>query len=74
LSILLFYISEWHYGVLLLYGQCLAMNHLIVSNYIKVSKLDTIIDYPSANEESVFKKVLNYFFLSFQILKFYQHL
>ena len=48
---------EWHYGVLLLYGQCMAMNHLIVSKYIKVTKLDTIIDFPSANDESVFKKV-----------------
>lgn len=35
----------------------MAMNHLIGSNFIKVSKLDSIIDYPSANDESVFKKV-----------------
>ena len=33
------------------------MNHLIGSKYINVSKLDSIIDFPSANEESVFKKV-----------------
>jgi hypothetical protein len=47
----------WHYGVLLLYGQNLAMNHLIKSNTINITKLDKLLDFPSANEESVFKKV-----------------
>ena len=48
---------EWHYGVLLLYGQSLAMNHLISTQQINVTKLENLIDYPSGNDESVFKKV-----------------
>ncbi len=33
------------------------MNHLIKSNIIKITKLNKLLDFPSANEESVFKKV-----------------
>ena len=47
----------WHYGVLLLYGQNLGLNHLIGSNQLNVIKLDELIDYPSANTESIFKKI-----------------
>jgi hypothetical protein len=45
---------EWHYGVLLLYGQNLAMNHLIGSDQLNVVRLNNYIDYPSGNEQSVF--------------------
>lgn len=48
---------EWHYGVLLLYGQHLALNHLIGANQLYVVKLESLIDYPSGNEESVFTKL-----------------
>ena len=37
----------WHYGVLLLYGQNLALNHLIATNQINVVKLHDHLDYPS---------------------------
>lgn len=37
---------EWHYGVLLLYGQNLAMNHLIGLNQTNVVKIENYIDYP----------------------------
>ncbi len=43
----------WHYGVLLLYGQNLGMNHLIGAKQINVPKLYNYIDHPSANPESV---------------------
>ena len=33
------------------------MNHLINSNTINITKLDKLLDFPSSNEESVFKKV-----------------
>jgi hypothetical protein len=45
---------EWHYGVLLLYGQNLAMNHLIGLGQLNVVRLQNSIDYPSGNERSVF--------------------
>ena len=44
----------WHYGVLLLYGQNLAMNHLIGSNQLNVTCLERLIDYGSGNTDSVF--------------------
>jgi hypothetical protein len=47
----------WHYGVLLLYGQSLALNHLIALNELNVVKLDELIDFPSANAQSVFRKI-----------------
>jgi hypothetical protein len=46
---------DWHYGVLLLYGQHLALNHLIGANQLFVTKLENYIDFPSGNEESVFQ-------------------
>ena len=48
---------EWHYGVLLLYGQSLALNHLIGSQQLSVNKLEDLIDFPSGNVESIFKKL-----------------
>lgn len=45
---------EWHYGVLLLYGQNLALNHLIATNQINMVRLHNYIDYPSGNTNSVF--------------------
>ena len=45
----------WHYGVLLLYGQSLAMNHLIATKQLNVVKLDQYLDYPSYFDESIFK-------------------
>ena len=46
---------HWHYGVLLLYGQSLALNHLIASNQIKVTKLEEYLDYPSHYEKNINK-------------------
>jgi len=46
---------EWHYGVLLLYGQSLGMNHLIATKQINVIPLPDLIDFPSGNSESIFK-------------------
>lgn len=48
---------DWHYGVLLLYGQNIALNHLIGSKQLFVVKLNELIDYPTANTESIFKKI-----------------
>lgn len=47
----------WHYGVLLLYGQHLGLNHLIATNQINVVKLNDMLDYPSANTESINEKI-----------------
>ena len=45
----------WHYGVLLLYGQNVAMNHLIATNTIHIVKLDDLLDVPSfSNTSDVF--------------------
>ena len=43
----------WHYGVLLLYGQNLGMNHLIDTKQINVPRLSNYIDHPTGNLESV---------------------
>jgi hypothetical protein len=45
---------EWHYGVLLLYGQNLAMNHLIGTSQLNVIRLQDYVDYASSNERSIF--------------------
>ena len=47
----------WHYGVLLLYGQNIAVNHFIGANQSNVVKLEEILDYPSANIEPVYSKM-----------------
>ena len=47
----------WHYGVLLLYGQNLGLNHLIGSNQSNVVKINTILDYPSSNSEPINSKI-----------------
>lgn len=46
---------EWHYGVLLLYGQNLALNHLIAKKSSNVVKIESLLDYPSGNILSIFK-------------------
>lgn len=43
---------EWHHGVLLLYGQNLAMNHLIGSKQINVPRLFKYIDQPATESIS----------------------
>lgn len=48
---------QWHYGVLLLYGQNIGINHLIGSKQLNVVKLEDLIDYPSANQEAVDQKL-----------------
>jgi hypothetical protein len=48
---------DWHYGVVSLYGQNLAMNHLISSGRINITKLENLLDYPTTNEELVHQKV-----------------
>ena len=47
----------WHYGVLLLYGQNLALNHMIATRQLNVIKLEGLIDYPSADSNSIFSKI-----------------
>lgn len=47
----------WHYGVLLLYGQNIGLNHLIGSKQLNVVKLDNLIDFPSANDEDINRKI-----------------
>jgi len=44
---------EWHYGVLLLYGQSLALNHLIASDQAHVVRIANQLDYPSGNTNSI---------------------
>jgi hypothetical protein len=48
---------EWHYGVLLLYGQSLGMNHLIATKQLNVIQLPNLIDYPSGNVEPIRSKL-----------------
>jgi hypothetical protein len=48
---------DWHYGVVLLYGQNLAMNHLISSGQMNITKLDKMIDFPSSKLVSITSKV-----------------
>ena len=48
---------DWHYGVLLLYGQNLAMNHLISSKQMNITNLESLIDFPSTLEENISSKV-----------------
>lgn len=48
---------EWHYGVLLLYGQHLGLNHLMATNQLNVIKLQNHLDYPSGNNQSVFSMI-----------------
>ena len=47
----------WHYGVLLLYGQNFGLNHLIGSKQLNVVKLEDLLDFPSANNEKVNRKL-----------------
>ncbi len=47
----------WHYGVLLLYGQNIGMNHLIASKQINIVKLNDYIDFPSGNTEDINHKL-----------------
>ena len=47
----------WHYGVLLLYGQNVGLNYLIGSKQLNVVKLENLLDFPSANNERVDKKL-----------------
>ena len=48
---------EWHYGVLLLYGQNLAMNHLIATKQLNIIKMANLFDFPSSNDKSIFESV-----------------
>jgi hypothetical protein len=45
----------WHYGVLLLYGQNLGLNHLIATKQLNVIKLEEHLDYPSYYGENINK-------------------
>lgn len=45
---------DWHYGVLLLYGQSIGLNHLMASKQAHVVKLWKYFDYPSGNSDSVY--------------------
>ena len=47
----------WHFGVLLLYGQSIGLNHLIASKQLNVVKLERYIDYGSGNVESIMDKI-----------------
>jgi hypothetical protein len=48
---------DWHYGVLLLLGQSLGLNHLIATRQINVVKLEGLIDYGTGNVESIHSKL-----------------
>ena len=48
---------EWHFGVCLLYGQHLALNHLIGENAINLEPLRNLIDFSTANEDSIYSKL-----------------
>jgi hypothetical protein len=50
---------EWHYGVLLLYGQNLGMNHLIGSSQLNLIALSDYIDYPSSSSKRSIFKILH---------------
>ena len=43
----------WHYGVLLLYGQNLLMNHLIATEQLNIIKLGNQLDYPAYYDDPV---------------------
>lgn len=45
----------WHYGVLLLYGQNLFMNHLIATKQMNIVKLQNHLDYPAYFNDRVDK-------------------
>lgn len=45
---------HWHYGVILLYGQSLMMNHLIGARQMNIIRLEKHIDHVSDNSDSVF--------------------
>ncbi len=44
----------WHYNVLLLYGQNLALNHLIATKQMNIIKLEKLLDIPSYNSNNIF--------------------
>ncbi|CAF0802523.1 unnamed protein product [Brachionus calyciflorus] len=46
---------DWHYGVLLLYGQNLIMNHLIKTQQLNIIKMIEYLDYPSHYNTDVHK-------------------
>ncbi|RNA32593.1 secreted protein [Brachionus plicatilis] len=49
---------HWHYWVLSLYGQNLAMNHLIETKQLNIIQLSDLLDYP-ANENKHINSVLH---------------
>ena len=58
---------DWHYGVLSMYGNDIALNHLSGSNQMNVVKLDTLIDFPSTNNFNPNEKLHIHVFHSFQM-------
>ena len=48
---------DWHYGVLSMYGADFGLNHLMGSKQLNLVILNNLIDYPSANTESVYDKI-----------------
>jgi hypothetical protein len=49
---------DWHYGVLLLYGQNIAMNHVIGSSQLNIVSLYELVDFPTT-ESSLVTDVLH---------------
>ncbi len=47
---------------MLLKFKDVALNHLIKTNQINLMKLNKLIDFPSGNTESVFKKLMIHVF------------
>ena len=41
---------DWHYGVLSMYGNAMALNHMSGSQISNVIKLNMLIDWPSSND------------------------
>lgn len=57
-----FFYTAINWGVVLLYGQEVALNHLIYTKQIHMQKLKNQIDFPSGNIESVFSKIMIHVF------------
>jgi hypothetical protein len=66
----------WHYGVLLLYGQSLAMNHLIATKQLNIINSPNMLDVSTTSNTSVHSALhlhvfQGFYFLIFNFLKFF---
>ena len=56
-SFTILFFSEWHYGVLSMYGGHMAFNHLIGLNQSNIIKIDELLDYPTGSNKTVFQSI-----------------